>query len=167
MGRGGAMLIIYRIAHLLARARIPLLPRLLYMFNRIVFSIVLPPTSIVGRDVLFGYSGLGIVVHARCKIGDRVNIGPHVTLGGRAGLNGVPEIGDDVLIGSGAKILGPVRIGNGARIGANAVVLQDVPAGATAVGIPARIRGGQAGRAPSTNGLDSSTQVDNEVSDLN
>lgn len=151
------MLSIYRIAHFLARAGIPVLPRILYVFNRIVFSIVLPPSSIVGRDVLFGYSGLGIVVHARCKIGDRVNIGPHVTLGGRAGLNGVPEIGDDVLIGSGARILGPVHIGNGARIGANAVVLHDVPAGATAVGIPARIRVGHVAGSPSSDGLDSST----------
>jgi serine O-acetyltransferase len=48
-------------------------------------------------------------------------------------------IGDDVFIGAGAKILGPVTVGDKALIGANAVVVCDVPAGATAVGIPARI----------------------------
>jgi serine O-acetyltransferase len=44
----------------------------------------------------------------------------------------------DVSIGTGAKVIGPVRIGAGARIGANAVVVDDVPAGATVVGAPAR-----------------------------
>ena len=53
-----------------------------------------------------------------------------------------PIIGDDVFIGAGAKILGAVTIGDGARIGANAVVVCDVPAGATAVGVPARIVAG-------------------------
>jgi serine O-acetyltransferase len=50
-----------------------------------------------------------------------------------------PIIGDDVFIGAGARVLGPVTIGNRASIGANAVVLTDVPPGATAVGVPARI----------------------------
>ena len=53
---------------------------------------------------------------------------------------GAPVIGNGVDIGAGAKILGPVHIGAGAVIGANAVVLCDVPAGALAVGIPARIK---------------------------
>ena len=48
-------------------------------------------------------------------------------------------IGGHVDIGAGAKILGPVTIGDHAKIGANAVVVTDVPEGATAVGIPARI----------------------------
>lgn len=50
-----------------------------------------------------------------------------------------PEIGDDVFIGAGARVLGGIVVGDGARIGANAVVIQDVPAGATVVGIPARV----------------------------
>ena len=87
----------------------------------------------------FGYSGLGTVVHARCSIGVNVSIGTNVTLGGRSGIREVPIVEDDVEIGSGAKVLGPVRIGRGARIGANAVVLSDVPPGATAVGVPAKV----------------------------
>ena len=51
-----------------------------------------------------------------------------------------PTLGDRVVVGAGAKILGPVWIGDGAQIGANAVVINDVPAGAIAVGVPARIR---------------------------
>lgn len=116
-----------------------MLPRLFYIVNRVLFAVVLPPTAVVGAGTTFGYSGLGIVVHARCRIGCRVSIGTNVTIGGRAGLVEVPIIGDDVVIGSGAKILGPVTVGAGAKIGANAVVLHDVPAGATVVGIPARV----------------------------
>jgi serine O-acetyltransferase len=61
-------------------------------------------------------------------------------IGTRGGGNkGVPIIGNNVYIGVGAKILGGIRIGDGAKIGANAVVLCDIPDGATAVGIPAKI----------------------------
>lgn len=104
-----------------------------------VFAIALPPSVKVGKDVLFGYSGLGIVVHARAVIGDRVKIGQNVTIGGRAGLHQVPILEDDVEVGAGACVLGPIRIGRGAKIGANAVVLIDVPAGARAVGVPAKL----------------------------
>jgi len=135
------MLTIFRLAAWLLRHRVPWLPRVLYALNRILFAISLPPSVKVGRDVLFGYSGLGIVVHARAVIGDRVKIGQNVTIGGRSGSQAVPVIEDDVEIGAGACVLGAIRLGRGARIGANAVVLQDVPPGAVAVGVPARIRG--------------------------
>ena len=51
----------------------------------------------------------------------------------------MPVIGGHVDIGAGAKILGAVTIGDHAVIGANSVVLVDVPSGATAIGVPARI----------------------------
>lgn len=137
------MLKIFRLSAYLLQLGIPVLPRLLYALNRVLFAIALPPSVKVGSEVLFGYSGLGIVVHARAVIGDRVTIGQNVTIGGRSGLHEVPVIEDDVEIGAGACVLGPIRIGRGARIGANAVVLQDVPPGAVAVGVPARIRVGE------------------------
>jgi serine O-acetyltransferase len=62
-----------------------------------------------------------------------------VTIGTNMEREGVPVLGDDVFVGAGAKILGPVRIGSGARIAANSLVLQDVPEGATAIGVPARV----------------------------
>lgn len=133
------MIGIYRIARWCYLHNIPLLPKLIYAINRIFFATVLPPTAHIGKDVVLGYRGLGIVLHRQAYVGDRVNLGPKVTIGGRAGIPGAPRIENDALIGSGAHVLGPVRVGKGAQVGANAVVLQDVPDGATAVGVPARI----------------------------
>lgn len=130
---------VWRISNRLHRWGVPVLPQICYAINRIAFSAVVPPAVQLGTGVLLGYKGLGIIIHRRAVIGNNVLVGAHVTIGGRGDFHDVPVIEDDVMIGTGAKILGPVRIGRGARIGANAVVVHDVPAGATAVGIPARI----------------------------
>lgn len=135
------MMAIWRLSHRLHCWHIPLLPKLYYVLNRIVFATVVPPSVRIGKDVILGYQWLGIVIHRRAVIGDRVNVGANVTIGGRGEYREVPVIEDDVLIGAGAKVLGPVRVGKGARVGANAVVLHDVPPGATVVGIPARLVG--------------------------
>ena len=133
------LLTLHAVAHWMWKQRIPLLPRLLSLFNRIVFATQLPAETQLGRGVKLNYSGLGTVIHARALIGNRVEIGSGVVIGGRSEIYEVPVIEDDVLIGVGAKVLGPVRVGRGATIGANAVVLHDVPPGAVVVGIPARI----------------------------
>jgi serine O-acetyltransferase len=80
----------------------------------------------------------GIVIHPEARIGPNCLIFQQVTIG-MGQTEGVPVIGGHVDIGAGAKILGGIRIGDHAKIGANSVVLQDVPAGATAVGVPAKI----------------------------
>lgn len=130
---------IYRLAHFLHEKGVPWLPWFLKVVIRIVFTMALPPSVKLGKNVTLGYQGLGIVIHARAVIGDNVVVGPNVTIGGRSGHHAVPVIGNDVVIGAGACILGPVVVGDHASIGANAVVLQDVPSYATVVGIPARI----------------------------
>ncbi|HEX2542206.1 MAG TPA: serine O-acetyltransferase [Caldimonas sp.] len=81
----------------------------------------------------------GVVIHPGTTIGPNCLIFQQVTLGTRSSLAGTPIIGGHVEIGAGARILGGVRIGDHATIGANAVVLRDVPSGATAVGVPARV----------------------------
>ncbi|WP_137938326.1 DapH/DapD/GlmU-related protein [Chitinivorax sp. B] len=134
------MLAIFRLSSFLHSMGIPLLPWLLKVLNRVLFACSVPPSVKVGRNVVFGYQGLGIVVHKRAVIGNNVIVGPNVTIGGRSGHEQVPVIEDDVLIGAGARILGPVRIGRNAQIGANAVVLVDVPEGAIAVGVPAVVK---------------------------
>lgn len=80
----------------------------------------------------------GIIISHYATFGKNVTIYQQVTVtGGEPGT--AATIDDDCELGAGAKIIGPVHIGKGAKIGANAVVVTDVPAGATAVGVPARI----------------------------
>jgi len=133
------LLKIHAVAYWLWKKRVPLLPHLLALFNRVVFATQLPASAQLGRGVRLNYSGLGTVIHKRAVIGDHVEIGPGVVIGGRSEIWEVPVVEDFVQIGVGAKVLGPVRIGRGAIIGANAVVLHDVPPGAVVGGIPAKI----------------------------
>src|SRR5262249_26510584 len=106
----------------------------------ITTGISIPARATIGPGLYIGHFG-GIILHAEtvmgadCSLGSGVVIG---TLGG--GRDGVPRIGDGVFLGAGAKVLGPITIGDGARIGANAVVVEDLPAGATAVGVPAQVK---------------------------
>ena len=80
----------------------------------------------------------GIVIHQDVTVGHSCMIMQQVTIGQLAD-GRVPVIGNGVYIGAGAKILGSIVINDNAVIGANAVVLIDVPAGKTAVGVPAKI----------------------------
>lgn len=110
-----------------------------FALSNIVLGIELPYTTRLGRRVRFWHNG-GIVISARA-IGDDVHIRHNTTLGiaRRDQTEARPIIGDRVDIGVGAVILGAVTIGDDAKIGANSVVVHDVPAGATAVGAPARV----------------------------
>jgi serine O-acetyltransferase len=94
---------------------------------------------------LFIQHGFATIVAAR-RVGRNCWINQQVTIGFTRP-DDRPSIGDDVFVYAGAKVLGDVTVGNGACIGANAVVLEDVPAGATAVGVPARILPPKAVRA--------------------
>lgn len=80
-----------------------------------------------------------IFIHPGVKIGANCTLRQGVTIGNRHGGGPVPVIEDEVEFGAYAQVLGGVRVGRGARIGAMSVVLCDVPTGATAVGIPARV----------------------------
>lgn len=130
---------LHRCAHIAYRWRIPGLPWVFYALNRILFAVVLPPSTRVGRGVKFAYLGLGTVVHGRTVIGDNVTIASNVTIGGRSRHEAVPVIEDDVYIGTGARVLGPVTVGRGAVVGANAVVLRDVSPHSVVAGVPAAV----------------------------
>lgn len=103
-------------------------------------GIEIHPGARLGK-ILFMDHGMGIVIGETAEVGEYVTIYHGVTLGGTGKDCGKrhPTIGNHVILGAGATVLGPVRIGDHAKIGAGAVVLTDVPEGATAVGIPARI----------------------------
>lgn len=122
------------------RAPLSLLYRMLYRHVRNGYGIELPYTVRLGQRVVIEHAG-AIVIHGCAEIGDDSILRQGVTLGNRY-LDqpfAAPRLGKRVNVGAGAKILGAVTIGDDAQIGANAVVLEDVPQGATAVGIPARL----------------------------
>ncbi|MGH9316878.1 MAG: serine O-acetyltransferase [Thermoanaerobaculia bacterium] len=114
---------------------------LLRVPTELLFGISLARTAEIGIPLMIHHHGQ-IFVASGCRIGARCQVFQGVTIGESGGRRaGRPAIGDDVIIGAGAKVLGPVEIGSGARIGANAVVVDNVPAGTTVVGIPARPAG--------------------------
>lgn len=137
----------YRFGHLRYRfqsrlIRIPLgilhliLAKIMEMHSGITIGV----SAEIGRRLTIEHSG-AIVIHGNAQIGDDCIIRQGVTIGNRKMDDplSAPVIGHRVNIGAGAKILGRVHIGDDAEIGANAVVIHDVPAGATAVGVPARV----------------------------
>lgn len=102
-----------------------------------VYGLELAPSQDIGGGLYIAHP-VGCVLMAE-HIGSNVTVISNVTFGTRDDARW-PVIGDDVFVGVGARILGGITIGEGCRIGANAVVLGDVPAGCTAVGIPATVR---------------------------
>ncbi len=114
--------------------------RVLSTVTRAVTGVEIHPAAQLGRRCFIDH-GMGVVIGETAVVGDDVLMYHGATLGSRDARDGQrhPTVGNGVLIGAGARVLGPVTVGDGARIGANAVVVKDVPAGATAVGVAARI----------------------------
>ncbi|QWE27535.1 serine O-acetyltransferase [Polynucleobacter sp. AP-Ainpum-60-G11] len=132
---------IHRASHGLWNMGLKWIARLLSMLARFITGIEIHPGAKIGRRVFLDH-GLGIVIGETTEIGDDCTIYQGVTLGGTSLYKGVkrhPTLGKGVVISAGAKVLGGFTVGDGARVGSNAVVLKEIPAGATAVGIPARI----------------------------
>lgn len=111
--------------------------KILYKFNKIIFSNDIPPTVKIGKNLLLPHYGLGVVIHPRTVIGDNVTIYQNVTIGSRNKV-GPPLIEDNVLIGAGACVLGKIVVASGTQIGANAVVVKDTISDKVYVGVPAK-----------------------------
>jgi serine O-acetyltransferase len=129
-------LALYRVKASLQARRVPVVPRLAHRLALALAQVSIgdPVVMAAGVYVIHGQ----IVVDGLVEIAEDVVIAPFVTIGLRAGDVRGATIERGVSIGTGAKVIGPVRIGAGATVGANAVVIDDVPAGATVVGAPAR-----------------------------
>lgn len=139
---------LHRLANWLWRHKVRGIPGILMRLNYFITGCDIAPQVKVGRDVHFQHYGSGVVIHPNVEIGDNVWIMPQVVLGQNI-RDGVPlpgstvfiHIEHGVMLGAGVKVIasGVLRIGEGASVGANAVVLDSIPAGAIAVGVPARL----------------------------
>ena len=108
---------------------------------RFLTGIEIHPAATIGRRVFIDH-GMGVVIGATAEVGDDCTIYQGVTLGGTSLTRGAkrhPTLGKGVIVGANSQVLGGFTVGDNARIGSGAVVVKPVPAGATAVGNPARI----------------------------
>lgn len=133
----------HRLSHALWVAGLKWLARFLSHIGRWLTGIEIHPGATIGRRFFIDH-GMGVVIGETSEIGDDCTLYHAVTLGGTTWNKGKrhPTLVNNVVVGAGAKILGPITIGSGAKVGSNAVVVKDVPDGATVVGIPARVVGG-------------------------
>jgi serine O-acetyltransferase len=134
-------LIFHRLAHACWEGGWLWSGRFISHVSRFLTGIEIHPGATIGRRVFIDH-GMGIVIGETAEVGDDCTIYQGVTLGGTSLTKGAkrhPTLGRGVIVGASAKVLGGFKVGDGARIGSNAVVVKEVPAGATAVGNPARI----------------------------
>jgi serine O-acetyltransferase len=136
MSDGSLCTVLYRLMRALRRMHLGPLAAVVYKLNALLTR------AVIGRGAEFGpglviLHSVGLIVNTAVRAGENVILEGGATLGAEKKQS--PTLGDNVFIGGGAKVIGGVRLGNGARIGANAVVVEDVPEGATAVGVPARV----------------------------
>ena len=136
---GTFAMIVYRLMQASQKARLVPFAMIFNKLNAILGR------CIIGRNAQFGEGfvlihSYGVVINSSVRGGKNVKLEHLVTIG--AERNTSPLLGNNIFVGAGAKIVGAVRIGDNTRIGANAVVVDDVPDGATAVGVPARVTGG-------------------------
>jgi len=130
----------YRIAHWLWRQDRKAMA--LFFQSRIsqLFAVDIHPAAQMGRGIMIDHA-TGVVIGETAVVEDDVSIMQDVTLGGTGKESGDrhPKIRRGVLISLGAKVLGNIEIGEYSRVGAGSVVLTPVPAGCTAVGVPAKL----------------------------
>ncbi len=131
---------LHRLAHTLRQARIPILPRVISHFNRLITGIEIHPGAKIGNGFFIDH-GMGVVIGETAEIGDNCHLYQGVTLGGTSTRREKrhPTLEDNVEVGAGAKLIGAITIGENAQVGAGSVVVTNVPPNATIVGVPGHI----------------------------
>jgi len=146
--KGYVALQAWRVSHWLWHCDRTDLARLLQSLSADALQVSIHPSASIGTSVFLDHA-TGIIVGAYVVIGDEATILQNVTIGRKQALPGrSPRIGRGVLLSAGATILGDVSVGDFAKIGAGSVVETDVPAGCTAVGVPARLTNCAQARLP-------------------
>lgn len=130
----------HRISHFLYNIGLYFIARIVAEFSRWTTLIEIHPGAKIGKNLFIDH-GIGLVIGETAIIGNNCRIYHGVTLGGVNLDPGKrhPTVEDEVLIGAGAQVLGNITLGRQSKVGANSVVIKDVPPGATAAGIPAKI----------------------------
>lgn len=140
---------LHRLAHWLWQHQFRLLARLVSHIGRWLTGIEIHPGAKIGHRFFIDH-GMGVVIGETAEIADDVLMYQGVVLGGTTlqKIKRHPTLGNNVVIGTGSIVLGPILVGDNAKVGAGSVVVRAVPAGATVVGVPARLVGQpEAGRA--------------------
>jgi len=131
---------LHRLAHTLHTRRVPVLPRVISNFSRLMTGIEIHPGAKIGEGLFIDH-GMGVVIGETAEIGDDCHILQGVTLGGTSmhRTKRHPTLRDRVVVGAGAKLIGAIEVGENARIGAGSVVVTNVPPNATVVGVPGHV----------------------------
>ena len=121
--------------------RIPLKVLFLFanLFCEVVMEMHIDPQATIGGGLYIAHIG-GVHINPQAVLGKNCDVAHRVTIGASAmGRQGVPVLGDEVYIGTGATLIGKIKVGNGAKIAANTLVMNNIPDGATVMGVPGRI----------------------------
>ncbi len=141
-------LLLHRLAHALYVRKVPVVPRLISQFARLVTAgIEIHPGAKIGKRFFIDH-GTGVVIGETAEIGDNVMLYHQVTLGatgwwkhrGGGRTKRHPTIEDNVTIGVGASVLGPITVGHDSKIGAMALVLESLPPHSVVVAQPAKLQ---------------------------
>ncbi len=133
-------IVIHRINHLLWKAGVPFVPRVLSHIGRFLTGIEIHPAARIGPGFVIDH-GMGVVIGETSEIGENCLLYQGVTLGGTGKEAGKrhPTLGNNVVIGAGSTILGGISIGSNVIVGANSVILKSLPDNSICVGVPGRI----------------------------
>lgn len=126
----------------LKRHKVPLLPKMIKVIMRLMFSCDIPIEADIHHTVHFPHNALGVVIHRGCLIGESSVVYQNVTLGVNLNEdydNMAPKIGKNVIICSGAKVIGNITIEDNCIIGSGAVVTKNIPANSVVGGVPAKV----------------------------